>query len=99
MLGQSTKGQGAQGLKTQGILAFIGQFTLEIYVLHFRFARLLGLGNKNLSLYTPKGLLWLLAAFLLMSVLTTVCIFALKKIALLDLILFGKLPARKKSEQ
>ena len=32
-----------------GLLAFIGQFTLEIYVLHFRFARLLGIREKNLQ--------------------------------------------------
>ncbi len=76
--------------RVESLLAFIGQFTLEIYVLHFRFARFLGLGEKDLQMYSVKGILWLLAAFLLMSVLTAICIFVLKKVPVLDLVLFGK---------
>ena len=76
--------------KTARFLSFIGQFTLEIYVLHFRFARILGLGNKGLSLYSLKGIFWIIAAFLVMSILTALCIFLIKKIAILDFLLFGK---------
>jgi peptidoglycan/LPS O-acetylase OafA/YrhL len=73
-----------------GILSWLGQYTLEIYVLHFRFARLLGLADRNLTFYSLRGQGWLLASFVLMSVLTAVCIFIIKKIPLLNLLLFGK---------
>lgn len=73
------------------VLSVVGTYTLEIYVLHFRFARILGLAEKNLQFYSPEGLLWLLAAFILMSVLTALCIWLIKKVKILDLILFGKI--------
>lgn len=71
-------------------LSFIGQYTLEIYVLHFRFARLLGIGDKNLRVYSLEAAGWVVAAFLVMSVLTALCIYVIKKIWVLDLLLFGK---------
>lgn len=71
-------------------LAFIGQYTLEIYVLHFRFARLLGFGDKGLTLYSPEAIAWVIAAFAVMSLLTAACIFLVKKIRVLDFLLFGK---------
>lgn len=76
--------------KLKKCLSFIGQYTLEIYVLHFRFARLLGIGDKNLQVYTPEAVGWVIAAFIVMSVLTALCIFIIKKIWVLDLLLFGK---------
>ncbi|MGN0132025.1 MAG: acyltransferase family protein [Lachnospiraceae bacterium] len=79
----------AKGKVKKG-LSFIGQYTLEIYVLHFRFARLLGIGNKDLQLYSLEALGWVTAAFVVMSVLTALCIFIIKKIWILDLLLFGK---------
>lgn len=72
------------------LLSFIGQYTLEIYVLHFRFARLLGISGKNLRLYSPEAVCWVVAAFVVMSVLTALCIFVIKKIWILDFLLFGK---------
>ena len=72
-------------------LAQLGTFTLEIYVLHFRFARILKIAGKGLSLYSPAGFLWLILTFAVMSILTALCIFIIKKIRILDLILFGKL--------
>lgn len=71
-------------------LSFVGQYTLEIYVLHFRFARFLGLSQKNLHLYSLSGILWIVAAFALMSVCTGICIFLIKKVRFLSLLLFGK---------
>lgn len=71
-------------------LAFIGRYTLEIYVLHFRFARLLGIADKNLQLYSIQAVGWVIAAFVLMSILTAGCIWIIKKIWILDLLLFGK---------
>lgn len=75
-------------------LSFIGQYTLEIYVLHFRFARLLGIGEKGLQVYSLQAAGWLAAAFVVMSILTALCIYLIKKVWILDLLLFGK--SRKK---
>ena len=72
------------------MLSFLGQYTLEIYVIHFRYARILKLSNRNLTFYSLRGILWLLAAFGCMAVLTAVTIFLIKKVKLLDLLLFGK---------
>ncbi|MCR4691777.1 MAG: acyltransferase [Lachnospiraceae bacterium] len=83
--------------KNAAFLGFIGQYTLEIYVLHFRFARLLHLSEKNLTLYSLRGMGWLLLCFLLMSALTAASVFILKKIPLCDLLLFGK--GRRKKEK
>lgn len=78
----------AGGLKK--LLSFVGQYTLEIYVLHFRFARLLGFGDKGLKPYSPEAIGWVVAAFVVMSLLTAACIFLIKKVKVLDLLLFGK---------
>lgn len=71
-------------------LAYIGMYTLEIYVLHFRFARILGIENAGLSLYSVKGACAVAAAFVLMSVLTAFFIVVLKQLAVTDFLLFGK---------
>lgn len=76
-------------------LAFLGQFTLEIYVLHFRFARLLGIGQKELAIGSLESVFWIVAAFVIMSVLTALCIFIIKKIWILDFLLFGKKRVKK----
>ncbi len=83
--------------KLKAGLAFLGQFTLEIYVLHFRFARLLGIGQKELAVGSLEAVLWIVAAFLVMSVLTALCIFIIKKIWILDFLLFGKKPTKTKN--
>lgn len=71
-------------------LAWIGTYTLEIYVLHFRFARLLELPEKHLQMYSLRGQFWLLAAFALMSVCTAVSIVLIRQIPVLAFLLFGK---------
>lgn len=73
-----------------GFLSFIGLYTLEIYVLHFRFARILGLAEKGLYLYSLQGFFWIMLAFLLMSVLTGVGIMILRRIPVISFLLFGK---------
>lgn len=70
--------------------AFIGTYTLEIYVLHFRFARILGIENAGLSLYSLKGFGAVLATFAIMSALTAFFILVLKQLAVTDFLLFGK---------
>lgn len=72
------------------LMPWIGMYTLEIYVLHFRFARVLHVSEKNVSFYSMQGLGYLLASFVIMSVCTAVCIVVLKKIPFLNKILFGK---------
>lgn len=79
-------------------LSFLGKYTLEIYVLHFRFARLLGIGKRQPALYSLEASGWIIAAFVVMSILTAVCIFVIKKIWLLDLLLFGKVQKNKKEK-
>ncbi len=84
-----------------GFLSFIGLYTLEIYVLHFRFARLLGLSEKGLQLYSLEGIVWVVLAFALMSVCTAAGIWIIRRIPLVSLLLFGKkhVPLRKASRR
>lgn len=70
-------------------LAFLGGYTLEIYVLHFHFATVLNQG-KAYSLYTWEGLCFAAASFVVMSVITAVIIIVTKKFWLLDFLLYGK---------
>ena len=74
----------------RGFLSFVGLYTLEIYVLHFRFARLLGLSEKGLTLYSPEGIMWILLAFVVMSLFTAVAVWAISRIPVVSLLLFGK---------
>ena len=76
-------------------VAVLGCYTLEIYVLHFRFARLLGIGERELVCFSPQATLWVLAAFLVMSMCTFLSIWLLKKFWITDLLFFGKLPPGK----
>ena len=73
-------------------LAFIGLYTLEIYALHFRFVDLLGFKNLGLQVYTLEGMGVILITFLVMSVMSGIIIYFVKKVWFLDLILFGKQP-------
>ena len=75
-------------------LAFVGNYTLEIYVIHYHFAQILGMADKNLSLYTLQGAGVILLTFLIMCVLTAVSIWLLKQLWITDLLLFGKRKAR-----
>lgn len=82
----------------QRTLAYIGQYTLEIYVLHFRFARILGLSEKNLTPFHVDTILWIIASFVLMSILTALFISALKQLWITDLLCFGKIRPRKRKQ-
>ncbi len=73
-----------------GFLPLIGMYTLEIYVLHFRFARMLGLSEKGLQLYSASGVMWVFLAFAVMSVFTAIGIVILQRIPLVSFLLFGK---------
>mgnify|MGYP004639994215 FL=1 len=82
--------------RLQKLLAFVGQYTLEIYVLHFRFARILHLSEKNLTPFHADTILWIVAAFVVMSVLTVIFISALKQLWITDFLCFGKIRPRRK---
>lgn len=82
--------------RLQKLLAFVGQYTLEIYVLHFRFARILHLSEKNLTPFYADTILWVVAAFVVMSVLTVIFISALKQLWITDFLCFGKIRPRRK---
>lgn len=69
--------------------AWLGTYTLEIYALHFHFATLLNRGTSY-ELYSWSGLLFVLASFAVMSVLTAAIIFITKKIRILNFLLYGK---------
>ena len=82
--------------RLQKLLAFVGQYTLEIYVLHFRFARILHLSEKNLTPFHADTILWVVATFVVMSVLTVIFISALKQLWITDFLCFGKIRPRRK---
>lgn len=76
--------------RLQGFLSYVGMYTLEIYVLHFKFATILNLADKNLVLTSSAGIFWVVLTFFVMSVFTAFFIFTIKKLAIVDLLMFGK---------
>ncbi|MDD2970575.1 MAG: acyltransferase [Lachnospiraceae bacterium] len=76
--------------KCKQFLSFIGNYTLEIYVIHYHFAQILGMADKHLSLYSFKGVGVVALTFVIMSVLTTVSITLLKQFKITNFLLFGK---------
>lgn len=85
------------GGRAKGAAAWLGNYTLEIYVLHFHFATLLNRG-VSYELYSLQGLLFVLVSFAVMSILTAAIIFVTKKIWVLDFLLYGKKPRKNKIE-
>ncbi|MCD8362212.1 MAG: acyltransferase family protein [Lachnospiraceae bacterium] len=71
-------------------LAWLGQYTLEIYVVHYHFAAILNRSGTIYSFWTLEGLLYSLAAFAVMSVITAVLIAVIRRIPVVRLLLFGK---------
>lgn len=71
-------------------LAWLGQYTLEIYAIHFHFADKLNPGKIHYELYSIEGLLFAIASFTLMSAATAGLIYMAKQTPLTDLFLFGK---------
>lgn len=75
--------------RAEEALAFVGKYTLEIYVLHFHFATVLNQG-KAYELYTWEGMLFAVLSFAAMSLITAVLIIVTKKFRILDFLLYGK---------
>ena len=79
----------AQDGKGKRFLAWLGNYTLEIYVLHFHFATVLNQG-KTYTLYSLEGVLFVLASFAVMSLITAAIIFVTKKSRILNFLLYGR---------
>lgn len=79
--------------KAKRFLAWLGGYTLEVYVLHFHFAALLNRG-ETYNLYSLQGLLFFTASFVVMSLITAVIIVTTKRVPVLDFLLYGKLRRR-----
>lgn len=75
-------------------LAALGQYTLEIYVLHYQFATVLNPDKTIYEFWSPQGLLYSAAAFAAMSAITAAGIFIINHISILRFLLFGKRPLR-----
>lgn len=76
--------------KSKVLLSFVGQYTLEIYVIHYHFARILW---RETVPVTELGIVWgyrVLLSWILMSIMTAAVIYVLKKIKIADILLFGK---------
>ena len=76
-------------------LSRVGLYTLEIYVLHFRFVKMLGFYKKGYSLYSLEGVCIVTVSFAVMSVLTWLITFLVKKVPVLNFLLFGKYRPRR----
>lgn len=76
--------------KTKQMFAFLGQYTLEIYVLHYQFANILNPSKKLYQFWSAEGLFYSIIAFVVMSAITAVCIIFMQKIKILRMVFFGK---------
>lgn len=72
------------------ILAKIGNYTLEIYVIHYHFARILNLRGGSYDFYTIEGAVFAAGSFVLMSMATFCTIWLMKKSRILNFLFFGK---------
>lgn len=74
----------------KNIFAKIGNYTLEIYVVHYHFANMLNFYDRQYDFYTPEGAIFVAASFIAMSAVTFCCIWAMKKVKVIDFLFFGK---------
>lgn len=76
--------------KIKNTLAKLGNYTLEIYVIHYHFARILNFTDQSYDFYTAKGAAFAAASFAVMSTATFCAIWLMKKLPLADFLFFGK---------
>lgn len=79
-----------KGKRIRKKLAWLGHYTLEIYVLHYLFAAILNPNRIAFAFWSPAGLLYSAAAFAVMSLITAAGIWLIDRIAPLRFLLFGK---------
>lgn len=77
-------------------LAWLGQYTLEIYTVHFHFADKLNPRKIHFDLYSFQGGIFVIASFLLMSIATAAFIYMARKVPITNLLMFGKQSKRVK---
>ena len=73
--------------KIKNILAKIGGYTLELYVIHYHFANMLNFSDKQYNFYTVEGALFVVISFTAMCAVTFCCIWLMKKVKVLDFLL------------
>ncbi len=71
-------------------LAWIGQYTLEIYTIHFHFADKLSPEKLGFGLYSIQGILFAVSTFAFMSITTAGLIYMAKQLPITNFFLFGK---------
>lgn len=79
-----------RGGKCKRFLAWLGQYTLEVYSIHYHFARILNRGTLDFTLYSPEGIGFVLASFCVMSLLSAAVILLAKRFRLTNFLLYGK---------
>ncbi len=76
--------------KVKNIFARLGNYTLEIYVIHYHFANLLNFHDKQYHFYTLEGFVFAAVSFIAMSAVTFAFIWVMKKVRIVDFLFFGK---------
>ena len=76
--------------KIKNIFAKLGEYTLEIYVIHYHFANMLNFNDKQYDFYTLEGFAFVLLSFIAMSAVTFVFVWLMKKVRILDFLFFGR---------
>lgn len=76
--------------RVKNIFARLGNYTLEIYVIHYHFANLLNFHEKQYYFYIPEGFLFVVISFIAMSAVTFAFIWVMKQVRILDFLFFGK---------
>jgi len=76
--------------RVKRFLAWLGMYTLEIYSIHYHFARLLNNGSLQIPCYSPQWFGFIAAGFVLMAVLTALVVVAAKQFSVTNYLLYGK---------
>ena len=76
--------------KIKNIFAKIGEYTLELYVIHYHFANMLNFHDKQYNFYTLEGVVFVVTSFIAMCAVSFCNIWVVKKVRILDTLLFGK---------
>lgn len=76
--------------KIKNVFAKLGEYTLEIYVIHYHFANMLNFNDKQYDFYTTEGFVFVVLSFISMSAVTFCTVWLMKKIRVLNFFFFGK---------
>lgn len=76
--------------KTKKFLSWLGMYTLEIYSIHYHFAKLLNRGTLDFAIYSPRWFGFTIAGFALMAVLTVLVVWPAKRFRITNFLLYGK---------